>query len=82
MHQTPVRPLMSGNILDGGPYWMIPGADGSVHIVSADGTFQDVFNTGVAIRGLAAFRIEEDSWLVVSTEESVTGYVMTLPATE
>ncbi len=57
-----------------GPTWLLPGADGSIHFVAADGKFTDSFRTGRHIRGLAALRANGEPLLVVATDQRIQAY--------
>ena len=73
IHQTAVRRLSSARLFEE-TYWLFPGSDGSVHIVSEDGKFYDVFQQGAAIRGLVATQAGDDALLIVASEQEVVGY--------
>ena len=60
--------------------WYVAAADGSIHIISADGKFHDSFNYGEALGGIAVARIDGATVLLVSTTEGVTAWHVELPA--
>ena len=64
------------SIPDVGPTWLLPGADGSVHFLSVDGTFQDAMYVGSHIRGLAGVRIDGKPVLLISTDGKVTAHAV------
>ena len=47
--------------------WILPGPDGSIHVVSADGKPWDKFNSGLILQGLATAEIAGQPVLVVSS---------------
>ncbi len=58
------------------PVWSIAGPDGSLHIISHDGRFNDFFYVGEAIHGIALVRREQQTLLVLSTATRVAAYAM------
>ena len=61
--------VASGNLLDSeAGQWVLAGPDGSVHILAADGTLVDRFNTGIAISGLTVAATGDAGMLVVASE--------------
>jgi len=68
-HRNAVRPVVSGKVLPGSQGdWIFAGADGSVHLVAADGSASDYFYLGKELTGLAV----ADGMLVLATEEGIT----------
>jgi thiol-disulfide isomerase/thioredoxin len=65
----PVEPIVAARITSGGPgNWIIPGSDGSVHILSADGKLIEQFNYGAPLCGLATIEVDGKPVLLVSSE--------------
>ena len=60
-----------------GPMWLVPGPDGSVHFLSADGKFQDQMYVGSHIRGIAGITIDQQSVLLVATDGRITAHQIT-----
>lgn len=61
-----------GKLLPGdAAQWVIAGANGSIHILSASGEEIDHFHYGAAIAGLEVARIEGKGALIVASEKSV-----------
>jgi len=54
-----------------GSTWVIPGSDGSIHFVSADGEFRDRFFVGKHLRGVAAVFVDGKPALVYTTDDGV-----------
>ncbi|MEX0938447.1 MAG: thioredoxin-like domain-containing protein [Pirellulales bacterium] len=54
--------------------WLLPGADGSIHLVRADGTPADSFHYGQRIRGLAMTRIGGAAVLLVSSDDGIAAW--------
>jgi hypothetical protein len=46
---------------------LLPGADGSIHVISADGKPLDKFNYGAVLQGLATFEAGGQPVLVVAS---------------
>ena len=48
----PIEPIISGKLTrDGAGQWLLPGPDGSIHVLSADGKPLDKFNYGPCCKG-------------------------------
>jgi hypothetical protein len=76
IHPQPVDQIVPGNVAadeDAGQ-WLLPGADGSIHILSADGKFLDKFNYGAALQGLACVRLDGQPVLIVATAEGLRAW--------
>ncbi len=66
--RKPIEPVISGRVSTEGPgVWLLPGADGSIHILGADGTLVDHFNHGAELTGLATAQIDGNTVLLIST---------------
>lgn len=79
---TPLRFVTSAPLLDDhGTCWMMAGAEGSLHIISQDGSFTDHFHTGQAIAGLAGARHADAGLLVISTPDGPRAWRVSPPAT-
>lgn len=63
-----------------GPTWLIPGADGSVHFVGADGKFTDSFYTGEHLRGIAGLRLDDRLLLILATDGKLTAHEIEVPS--
>ncbi len=64
----PIEPIIPGKLTRSGPgQWILPGPDGSIHVVSADGKPWDKFNSGLILQGLATVEIAGQPVLVVSS---------------
>ena len=65
-----------------GPTWLVPGTDGSVHFIGADGEFTDSFHTGEHIRGLAGLNVDDRVLLVVATDAKLTALELEVRSSE
>lgn len=74
----PIDPVTSGAWLDGKGHWVFAAPDGSVHIVSEDGEFNDYYATGEHLAGLAITRVGEESLLLLSSDEGVKAIKVTV----
>jgi len=64
----PIEPIIPGKLTRSGPgQWLLPGSDGSIHVVSADGKPWDKFNSGLTLQGLATVEIAGQPVLVVAS---------------
>ena len=71
----PLDFITSGELrTDSSGEWVIAWADGSIHIISEDGSFSDNFNTGLQIRGIAVLREGEQRRIIVSTQHGLTAW--------
>ncbi len=67
-----VEPIIAGRVLPGAAaQWLLPGCDGSVHVLAADGTLIDRFNYGQQINGLAVTEIDGKPVLLISSASGV-----------
>jgi len=72
---TDLRFVQSADLLgDGFGQWLVAAADGTLHIVSADGEFADQFATGKQLSGFAAGRHGTDAVLFLADKKSVTAW--------
>lgn len=77
--QYPIDPVIPGRIaLDGPGQWLLPGPDGSIHILSADGVLIDKFNYGSPLHGLATTEINGRPALIVAADGVVEAFVIDL----
>lgn len=75
--RQPVEPIVHGRLsVDGPGRWLLPGPDGSIHILSAEGELLDKFNYGASIQGLATIQINGTPALVVCTGEGVAAWAV------
>jgi thiol-disulfide isomerase/thioredoxin len=71
----PIEPILSGKVTREGPdQWILPGADSSIHILSADGKLVDKFNYGEMLQGLATVNINGQPVLVVATPKGLEAW--------
>jgi hypothetical protein len=72
MPRQPVEPILTGRITPSGPgQWILPGCDGSIHFLSADGKPIDQFNYGVLVAGLATVEINGKPAILVASENGL-----------
>ena len=77
--QYPIDPVIPGLIASEGPgQWLLPGPDGSVHILSADGVLLDKFNYGAPLHGLATTEINGRPALIVAADGVVEAFAIDL----
>ena len=61
-----------GRLLPGAArQWLLPGSDGSIHVLAADGTLIDRFNYGEQVNGLATVEIDGKPVLLISSANGV-----------
>ncbi|MBN2473303.1 MAG: TlpA family protein disulfide reductase [Pirellulales bacterium] len=72
VHRQPIELIVPGQVLGSGPgQWLLPGPDGSIHILAADGQLQDRFNYGATLQGLATARFGNQPVLIVAASRTV-----------
>ena len=54
--------------------WLLPGPDGSIHVIAADGKLLDRFNYGAVIGGLAVAEHDGRTLLIVSSPSGLEGW--------
>ena len=70
--QQAVEPIVVGRLLPGtARQWLLPGSDGSIHVLAADGTLIDRFNYGEQVTGLATVEIDGKPVLLISSANGV-----------
>lgn len=63
--------VTSGNLVSNDGQWIIAGADGSIHILSAEGKLIDRFNSGLALGGIAVAELNGRPALILSSPDGV-----------
>lgn len=73
--------LTSGQLVPGdkGGQWLVAGADGSLHVLSASGQVLDRWNTGRALAGVAACQLGGHPHLVLSSPAGVEAFRIEAP---
>ncbi len=68
----PIEQIVPGQITSAPPgQWILPAADGSIHILAADGKPLDRFNYGVVLCGLATTQINGRPVLLVASPQGL-----------
>ncbi|MBM4003028.1 MAG: redoxin domain-containing protein [Planctomycetes bacterium] len=70
--RNPIEFVTSGWLISAGGEWVIAAADGSVHMIAADGEFSDYFCVGEELTGIAAARTGDRGLLLIATPTAVT----------
>ena len=78
--QSHLQFATTGNLrgAEGEHEWIFAGPDGSIHVVSGDGKFNDFFFTGTSISGVAAIDSADGPQLWIATPDAVTAWKVTL----
>ncbi len=75
VHQRVVEPVVAGRLAPTGEgQWLLPGTDGSIHIVAADGRPLDHFNYGTAFDGLATAEVGGRPVLIVASQNGLEAW--------
>ena len=73
--QRPVEPIVAGRLAPGDAgQWLLPAADGSIHVLAADGRPIDRFNYGASLAGLATVDWDGTRLLIVATGETLEAW--------
>jgi len=77
LHGQPIEPVVAGRLgIEGTAAWLLPGADGSIHILGTDGTVIDRFSYGAALGGLATVVDGQRTLLLIATRGKIEGYTI------
>jgi len=68
--------LVAGRLVGNSNWWVVAGADGSIHFIDSEGHLIDRFNVGAAISGLTVATIEGRGALVVATEKGIDAWLI------
>jgi len=75
IHEKPIEQIVSGRLFVGAQgQWLLPGTDGSIHIVAADGKLIDRFNYGAVLTGLATAESDDRPMLIVASENGLEAF--------
>ena len=75
LQPQPIEPINSGKITRQGPgQWILPGPDGSINFVAADGKPLDAFNYGAMLQGLATVSIDGQPVLIVASPNGLEAW--------
>jgi len=75
VQRQPIEPIVAGRITRDGPgQWILPGPDGSIHILSADGKPLDKFNYGLKLQGLATIMIDGQPAFIVAASDGLKAW--------
>jgi len=75
VHRHPIDAVLAGRLLADGPgQWLVGAADGSIHVIAADGKLVDRFNYGAPLTGLATTQLDGRPVLLVSTPEALDAW--------
>ena len=71
----PIELIIPGRVTRDGPgQWLLPGPDGSIHIIAVDGKMLDKFNSGVTLQGLATVEIDGQPALVIASDDGIEAW--------
>jgi hypothetical protein len=80
VHRRPVEEIVPGNLAASGPgQWLLPGPDGSIYVITADGKPLDHWDTGSVITGLATMAMDGQPVLVLASNEGVEAWQVKWP---
>jgi len=77
VHERPVEEIVPGHLVPGATgQWILPGGDGSIHILTPDGKPIERFNYGARLTGVATAEHNGRGVLVVATDEKVEAWLV------
>jgi len=75
VHPQPIERIIPGRLTAAAPaQWLLPGPDGSIHIIAADGKLIDRFNYGVPLQGLATAEVDGRPVLIVASPQGLEAW--------
>jgi hypothetical protein len=80
VHERPIEQIVPGKLRTSGPgQWLIPAADGSIHVIAADGKPIDQFNYGAVLHGVAAAVWNGQPVLLIASANGVEAFQVNWP---
>ncbi len=75
IHERPIEQIIPGRLTRDGPgCWLLPGPDGSIHILTAAGKPLDDFHYGASLAGLATTEINGAAALIISSSNGLEAW--------
>jgi peroxiredoxin len=75
VHERQIEEIVPGRLFPGAAgQWILPGGDGSIHVLAPDGKRVDQFNYGARLTGLATAEQDGRGLLIVATEKSLEAW--------
>ncbi|MEX2142892.1 MAG: redoxin domain-containing protein [Pirellulales bacterium] len=74
VHEKPIESITAARLLGDQGQWLIAGADGSIHILGADGNPIDKFHYGAALTGLAGAKVNGEPVLFIASEQGLEAW--------
>jgi len=75
VHERQIEEVVPGRLFPGAVgQWLLPGGDGSIHVLSPDGKRIDQFHYGARLTGLATAERDGRGVLIVATENSLEAW--------
>jgi len=75
VQRQPIEPIIVGRLAPVAQrQWLLPGPDGSIHIVTAEGKQLDRFNYGAVLCGLATIELDGRPVLIVSSASGLEAW--------
>jgi thiol-disulfide isomerase/thioredoxin len=81
VQQHQIEAIVPARLPSGDGGWLLPGADGSIHLLTKDGQLVDRFNYGAALAGLAIAASDAGPVLLVSSADGLTAWKISSPET-
>lgn len=69
IHNTQIQAVQWGRVVGDVEHWIVAAPDGSIHMMTADGTALDRFSLGAIPTGIAAATVDGQPALVVATKD-------------
>jgi thiol-disulfide isomerase/thioredoxin len=81
VQQHQIEAIVPARLPGGDGGWLLPGADGSIHLLTKNGQLVDRFNYGAALAGLAIAATDAGPLLLVSSVDGLTAWKVRVPGT-
>ncbi len=76
IHERPVEQIIVGRLAGNTGQWILPGCDGSIHVLSPQGELIERFNYGRQLTGLAVVEHQGRPTLIVATNEGIEAFAV------
>ena len=75
VHEKPIERIVPGRLFVGAQsQWLLPGSDGSIHVLAADGKLIDRFHYGTALTGLATAESAGRPMLIIASDNGLEAF--------
>lgn len=76
IHERPIEQIVAGRLVGNTGQWILPGCDGSIHILSPEGELIDRFNYGQLLTGLVTAENRGRMLLIVASADGIEAFAV------